>query len=123
MSDDLCRHLKNLSALPLIEETSEGKLPELFPAVRTGVLNNGLTYYVLSNKEPKARAELQLIVGFGSLVEEDSEQGIAHIIEHLGFHATKNFQKHSLVKYLESIGAPFGACQNAYTSFDETVYH
>jgi len=26
------------------------------------------------------------------------------------------------VKFLESIGAAFGACQNAYTSCDETVY-
>ena len=36
------------------------------------------------NKEPKARAELFLAVGFGSLVEEEEERGIAHIIEHLG---------------------------------------
>ena len=27
-----------------------------------------------------------------------------------------------VVKYLESVGAKFGACQNAYTSFDETCY-
>ena len=27
-----------------------------------------------------------------------------------------------VVKYLESVGANFGACQNAYTSYDETVY-
>jgi predicted Zn-dependent peptidase len=26
------------------------------------------------------------------------------------------------VSFLESIGAAFGACQNAYTSADETVY-
>ena len=29
---------------------------------------------------------------------------------------------HEIVKFLESIGAEFGACQNAYTSADETVY-
>ncbi|CAK9024059.1 unnamed protein product [Durusdinium trenchii] len=74
------------------------------------------------NKEPKARAELFLAVGFGSLVEEEEERGIAHIIEHLGFSATKAYENHAIVKFLESIGAPFGACQNAYTSFDRTVY-
>lgn len=40
--------------------------------------------HFLRNKEPKARAELFLAVGFGSLVEEEEERGIAHIIEHLG---------------------------------------
>ena len=44
------------------------------------------------------------------------------MVEHLAFRATTNFDKLELVKYLESIGASFGACQNAYTSFDETVY-
>lgn len=29
---------------------------------------------------------------------------------------------HQIVRFLESIGASFGACQNAYTSTDETVY-
>ncbi|CAK0905221.1 unnamed protein product, partial [Prorocentrum cordatum] len=88
----------------------------------TGVLGNGLTYFVQENREPKHRAELFLIVGFGSLVEDEHERGIAHIIEHLGFSATKSYENHAIVKFLESIGAPFGACQNAYTSFDRTVY-
>ena len=37
------------------------------------------------------------------------------------FSATKAYENHAIVKFLESIGAPFGACQNAYTSFDRTV--
>jgi hypothetical protein len=35
---------------------------------------------------------------------------------------TQNYEHHAIVKFLESIGASFGACQNAYTSCDETVY-
>lgn len=34
----------------------------------------------------------------------------------------QKYTNHDLVKYLESIGAEFGACQNAYTSADDTVY-
>lgn len=97
-------------------------LTSLPPEAKTGVLANGLTWIVHENREPKARAELFLVVGFGSLVEEEEERGIAHIIEHLGFSATKAYENHAIVKFLESIGAPFGACQNAYTSFDRTVY-
>lgn len=57
-----------------------------------------------------------------SICEEESERGIAHIVEHLAFSATKKYTNHDIVKFLESIGAEFGACGNAYTSFDETVY-
>ncbi len=34
----------------------------------------------------------------------------------------QNYSNHDIVKFLERIGAQFGACQNAYTSADETVY-
>lgn len=34
----------------------------------------------------------------------------------------QKYTNHDIVKYLESIGAEFGACQNAYTSADDTVY-
>lgn len=34
----------------------------------------------------------------------------------------QNYSNHDIVRFLETIGAQFGACQNAHTSFDETVY-
>ncbi len=37
------------------------------------------------------------------------------------FNATKSFENHAIIAFLESIGAEFGACSNAYTSADETV--
>ena len=43
-------------------------------------------------------------------------------MEHLAFSATKRYTNHDIVKFLESIGAEFGACQNAATSADDTVY-
>ena len=55
-------------------------------------------------------------------METEEERGVAHIVEHLAFSATKQYSNHDIVKFLESIGAEFGACQNAYTSADETVF-
>ncbi|CAE7869965.1 unnamed protein product [Symbiodinium microadriaticum] len=111
---DLLASYVNLKSLvpgvaEAIDEDSE--VPRLPPACVQGCLSNGLTYFVMQNHEPKSRAELFLVVGFGSLVEDDEERGIAHIIEHLGFSATKAYENHAIVKFLESIGAPFGACQ------------
>ncbi|XP_058068278.1 zinc protease PQQL-like isoform X2 [Magnolia sinica] len=87
-----------------------------------GRLDNGLSYYVRSNSKPKMRAALALAVKVGSVLEEEEERGVAHIVEHLAFSATKNYTNHDIVKFLESIGAEFGACQNAMTSADETIY-
>jgi zinc protease len=92
------------------------------PHVSIGRLENGLTYYIRSNSEPKNRAELRLVVNAGSILEEEHQQGIAHYLEHLAFNGTKNFAKHQIVDYLESLGVRFGPDLNAYTSFDETVY-
>ena len=92
------------------------------PKVSKGVLENGMTYYVRSNENPKNRAELFLVVKAGSIDEDDDQQGLAHFCEHMSFNGTKNFPKHELISYFESIGMEFGPEINAYTSFDETVY-
>ena len=93
------------------------------PKVSKGVLENGLTYYVRSNENPKNRAELYLVVRAGSVDEDEDQQGLAHFAEHMAFNGTKNFPKHELINYFESIGMDFGAEINAYTIFDETVYN
>jgi zinc protease len=90
--------------------------------VRHGVLSNGLSYYVRANARPEKRAALRLVVNAGSNLEDDDQLGIAHMVEHLAFNGTKNFEKQELVHYLERIGMRFGPDVNAYTSFDETVY-
>ena len=92
------------------------------PKVSKGVLPNGMTYYVRANSTPKNRADLFLVVRAGSVDEDDNQLGLAHFAEHLAFNGTKNFPKHDLINYLESIGMEFGPEINAYTSFDETVY-
>ena len=75
-----------------------------------------------SNPKPEARAELRLLVDVGSIVEDDTQRGLAHFVEHMAFNGTKRFARHELVDYLEGIGMRFGPDLNAYTGFDETVY-
>ncbi|MGJ8549170.1 M16 family metallopeptidase [Winogradskyella wichelsiae] len=92
------------------------------PNVKTGVLKNGLTYYIQNNPKPENKVELRLVINAGSILEDEDQLGLAHFMEHMNFNGTKNFEKNELVDYLQGIGVKFGAHLNAYTSFDETVY-
>jgi len=62
------------------------------------------------------------VVNAGSILEDDDQRGLAHVVEHMAFDGTAHFKKQELVNYLESVGMRFGPDLNAYTSFDETVY-
>jgi zinc protease len=97
------------------------KLP-LDPAVTTGKLPNGFTYYVRKNSKSKKRAMLYLVNKVGSILENDDQRGLAHFMEHMSFNGSKHFPDATLVDFLEKAGVRFGADLNAYTSFDETVY-
>jgi len=90
--------------------------------VKTGKLKNGLTYFIRENKKPENKVELRLVVNAGSINEDDDQQGLAHMTEHMAFNGTKNFKKNEIISYLQDIGVGFGSDLNAYTSFDETVY-
>jgi zinc protease len=93
------------------------------PAVRRGVLPNGIRWFIKKNVKPEARVSLRLAVSVGSTAEDDDQQGIAHFTEHMNFNGSAHFKDaDDLVGYLRSIGLRFGADANAYTSFDETVY-
>ena len=91
-------------------------------ARKEATLPNGLRYYIRTNKQPKDRAELRLVVNAGSILEDEDQQGLAHFVEHMAFNGTKNFPGDGVVKFLQSLGMRFGADLNASTSFDETIY-
>jgi len=99
----------------------EKTLP-LDPAVRTGRLANGFTYYIRHNEVPKNRVVMYLVNKAGSVLEEEDQRGLAHFMEHMEFNGTLHFPHNQLVDYLQRAGLRFGADINAYTSFDETVY-
>ena len=105
-----------------IENAEQGTKLKSNDKIKTGVLENGMNYYVLENKIPANRIFMRLVVKVGSNVEEENEQGVAHFIEHLCFNGTENFEKNDIVHYFEKIGMNFGSDVNAYTSFEQTVY-
>jgi len=107
---------------PSVSAKAATRVLPLDPAVRTGKLPNGFTYYIRHNEEPKKRVVMYLANKVGSVLENDDQQGLAHFMEHMNFNGTKNFPKNQLIDYLQKIGVRFGADINAYTSFDETVY-
>jgi zinc protease len=90
--------------------------------VKIGKLDNGLTYFIRENKKPEQKVELRLVINAGSILEDDDQQGLAHMAEHMAFNGTKNFKENEIISYLQSIGVGFGNDLNAYTSFNETVY-
>jgi len=93
------------------------------PKVRYGKLDNGLTYYIRANKEPKQRAEFFIAQNVGAILENDNQNGLAHFLEHMAFNGTKNYPGKGIINYFETIGVKFGSNINAGTSLDETVYN
>lgn len=91
--------------------------------LRTGKLDNGMTYYIRTNNNPSGMADFFLAQRAGSVNETDSERGLAHFLEHMCFNGTKHFPDNTLISWLESNGVKFGKNLNAYTSTDETVYN
>jgi zinc protease len=92
------------------------------PAVTVGTLSNGMRYYIRENHKPEKRAELRLVVNAGSVLEDEDQRGLAHMVEHMAFRGTKQFAGNQISSYLESVGMRYGPDINAFTSFDETVY-
>ena len=111
--------------MPSFTAKAQQQIPQLpmDKAVRYGVLPNGLTYYVRANKLPENRVNFYIAQKVGSVQENDSQQGLAHFLEHMCFNGTDNFPENALIRYCESIGVKFGQNLNAYTSTDETVYN
>ena len=85
-------------------------------------LPNGFRYVLMENHYPKNRVSMHLYVLAGSTYESDTQQGLAHFLEHMLFDGSTHFQPEELVKYFQSIGMKFGPDANAHTGFDRTVY-
>ena len=93
------------------------------PELRTGKLENGMTYYIRHNEKPKGQADFYIIHHVGAIQEDDSQQGLAHFLEHMAFNGTKNLPGKQMIQYLETVGVKFGANLNAATSWDQTIYN
>lgn len=106
----------------LCSEVAAQPLP-VDPELRTGRLENGMTYYVRANQKPANQADFYILHNVGAMQEEDAQQGLAHFLEHMAFNGTRNFPGKQLINYLETVGVKFGANLNAFTSMEVTCYN
>lgn len=102
-------------------QSQSSDLP-LNPRVKLGALPNGMRFAWIANGEPKQRCYVRLHVDVGSLAEQDSEQGMAHFLEHMAFNGSEHFAPGTLIEWFQKHGMAFGADSNASTNFSETIY-
>ncbi len=93
------------------------------PRIHFGALQSGLRFAWMANSEPDQRCYLRLHVDVGSLVEEDSQQGMAHFLEHMAFNGLRNHPAGTLIEWFQRHGMTFGADTNATTGFESTTYN
>lgn len=91
--------------------------------IKTGKLDNGLTYYVRHNANPAGTADFYIVHNVGALQEEDSQNGLAHFLEHMAFNGIKHYPGKEMLDFLGRNGVRFGANVNAFTTRNETCYH
>jgi zinc protease len=107
-------------AAPVWPQAASDLKPD--PAVRFGVLPNGMRYAVMRNATPPGQTSLRLRIGSGSLEESDDEQGLAHVLEHMSFKGSTHVPAGEMVKILQRHGLAFGPDTNAATGWTQTVY-
>ncbi len=81
-------------------------------------LPSGLTVLVEENHAAPVAA-IQVWVRVGSADERDDEAGLAHLHEHMLFKGTARRPPGEIARAIEAAGGEI----NAWTSFDQTVYH
>ncbi|HEX7492927.1 MAG TPA: insulinase family protein [Bacteroidales bacterium] len=112
-----------LISVNILAQADLTKSAPIDPDIRTGKLDNGLTYFIRKNKEPEKRASFYIIQNVGAILENDDQNGLAHFLEHMAFNGTQHFPDKGIISGLEKHGVAFGRNINAYTGFDETVYN
>jgi zinc protease len=92
------------------------------PEVTFGKLPNGMRYLIKQNSTPSHAVSFRLRFGAGSLDESDSQEGMAHLLEHMAFRGSAHLADGEMFKTLESLGAGRGRDTNAFTHPDHTVF-
>ncbi len=92
--------------------------PACYAAAVRHRLSNGLTVLVEENHAAPVAA-LQVWVRVGSADELPGEFGLAHLHEHMLFKGTARRGPGEIARAIEACGGEI----NAWTSFDQTVYH
>ncbi len=86
-----------------------------------GRLGNGLAYHIFKVPSADRRLVLRLQINAGTADENDGEEGIAHITEHMVFQSSPAFPQ-GLGSYLNAEGWQMGRHYNAQTGYHHTRY-
>jgi zinc protease len=92
------------------------------PAIRLGVLPNGMRYAIMRNQTPAGAVSVRFSMAVGSMHEAADQRGFSHFVEHMAFRGSKNFPDGEINRSLERLGLRFGADTNAATAQNMTVY-
>jgi zinc protease len=92
------------------------------PEWRFGTLPNGLRYAVRKNGVPPGQVSVRLHMAVGSLMEQDSEKGFAHLLEHLSFRGSSKVPDGESKRVWQRLGVTFGSDSNASTTPVSTTY-
>lgn len=87
-----------------------------------GEMDNGLRYAVRNNGVPPGQVSIRIRIDAGSLHEEESERGFAHLLEHMLFRESKYLGQGEAIANWQRLGATLGHDTNAETSPTHTVY-
>ena len=110
------------SGITSAQQLNMGDILPQDTSVRVGKLDNGMRYYLRHNAKSTGLADFYIVYDVGSVQEEDSQNGLAHFLEHMMFNGTKHFPGDSMIRWLESIGMQFGTNLNAATGMEMTYY-
>jgi len=80
-------------------------------------LHNGIR--LVHQRMPGVVAHCGLVINTGSCDEKNSEQGMAHFIEHMLFKGTRKRKAYHILSRMEDVGGEL----NAYTTKEETAVH
>ena len=69
------------------------------PAINYGKLENGLTYYIRENSAPQDKVTIKLLIKAGSIMAEEHQRGLAHLLEHMAFNEYKHLPNKQLADY------------------------
>ena len=87
-----------------------------------GEFSNGLRYAVRKNGVPPDQVSIRIRMDVGSMYEQPSELGYAHLLEHLVFRQSRYLENGQAIPVWQRLGATFGTDTNANTSPLSTTF-
>ena len=105
------------SQFEILEKVEKNDNPYIIPYTKYKLLSNDLTL-IIHEDHSDPIAHVQVSYHVGSARESVRNSGFAHFFEHMMFQGSKNVEDEEHFKIISEAGGT----NNAFTSFDKTVY-